>query len=363
MVLKTWMMLIMLCARVHGIRKVGITLNKKWNSTTYAVVHHVYFLYDTIDKSVHWEPYLLMEDYQPSPLHIYGHSYRTARIWDLEQYDVVIEASGTYPTNHVKEKYPHIKNVYFIQGPTYFESLERIIENKEMAAKISRRVDAVWLTPQYDYQATYSGEWMRQDKTAITPYLWSPRRLPKVHHYQKGTSARVGVYETNRGVYKMSMVPLFIANRAHRRQQNAISYLEACALKHIWGDVLLDIGKDLEIDVQLVKELVNIPQRYEEKKIGTVLSHHMLNGLNYLHMEALYMNMSLVHNSEYIKDCGYFYNDFDIEEGSEVLLHAIQNHDNNLEAYAKRSAKCLWRYSPENPVNVRHYESLLESLF
>ena len=88
----------------------------------------------------------------------------------------------------------------------------------------------------------------------------------------------------------------------------------------------------------------------------------MLNGLNYLHMEALYLNMSLVHNSEYIKKCGYYYPNFDVREGARVLRHAIKNHDSNIEIYAAASVKCLWKYSPENPDNIKHYELLLNEL-
>lgn len=52
----------------------------------------------------------------------------------------------------------------------------------------------------------------------------------------------------------------------------------------------------MDIDIDASPDLVDIPQHYADKRIGTVLSHHMRNGLNYLGLEALYMNMSLVHN-------------------------------------------------------------------
>ena len=350
----------LLCSSAHSLN-VGLTMNTKWNSTTFAVAHHIYFLYDTLERSETWEPTLLMES-DVHDVHIYGKTYRTKNIWDVATMDVVIEGCATYPDNRLKQRHPHIKFVHFNQGPFYFESLSGVRNNKEIAMTTQRRFDAIWVTPQYKWQAPYISEWSRTDDWAVTPYLWSPRRLATVNNYQTGTANRVGVYETNRGVYKMSMVPIMIANRAFRKGAN-ITHFETRAVRRIWTDYFRTILDDMDINIDASPDLVHIPQHYADKRIGTVLSHHLNNGLNYLYLEALYMNMSLVHNSEYIKDCGYYYPEFDIEEGARVLQHAITTHDTHLETYAKASAKCLWRYAPENPVNLKVYENLLEDLF
>lgn len=342
-------------------RTVGLTL-VKWNSTTYAVAHHVYFMYQLLERSQIWNPVMLMDDYFAPQFNIYGHQYNAQKIRNISNLDVIIEASASYPTNNLKQKYPHIKFVHFNQGPFYLSNAAFIGQNKEMPADINRRFDAIWLTPQYKWQAQYLSEYLRTDSWAITPYLWSPKRLAVKYNYQKGTANRVGTYETNRGVYKMSLVPIMIANRAFRRHVN-ISYYETPAVYRIWTDAFRKMINGLDIKVHAKPDLVEIPQHYSDKRIGTIVSHHLLNGLNYLHLEALYMNMSLVHNSEYIKECGYYYPGFDIEEGARVLRHAIETHDDNLQTYATASAKCLWKYAPENPVNLKLYENLLNDLF
>jgi hypothetical protein len=274
---------------------------------------------------------------------------------------VVVEAGGTYPGNP-QENNPHIKLAHFNQGPFYFESLKAFKNNREMATDFIHRRDALWVTPQYEWQAPYLSEWLRSESWQVTPYIWRPARLTNASSYQKKNARRVGVYETNRGVYKMSMIPIMIANQAHRQEENSIEYFETPAMKDMFTKEFKRLLSDLDIQVHAQKEMVRIPEQFEDKQIGTILSHHMLNGLNYLHMEALYLNMSLVHNSEFIKDCGYYYPRFDVKTGAEVLRRAMDTHDLNLEEYAAASAKCLWRYAPENPNNIKHYEQLLNHL-
>lgn len=337
-------------------------MNREWNSTTYAVAHHVYFIYDTLERSTLWQPTLLMESYTEPFVHIYGKTYRAKSVWDVVDMDVIIESSAAFPDNRLITRHPNKKFVHFNQGPFYFQSLTNLKANLQMPTHVIRRFHAIWVTPQYEWQAPFIAEWTRTNKWAVAPYVWSPKRLPTTYNYKPGTARRVGVYETNRGVYKMSIIPIMIGNRAFRDGTN-ISYFEAPALKHTWTDTYREVLDDFELNIHAKPGLVKIPQHYADERIGSIVSHQMRCGLNYLYLEALYMNMSLVHNSEYIKECGYYYPGFDIEEGARVLRHAIETHDDNLQAYATASAKCLWKYAPENPDNLKLYEKLLNDLF
>ena len=352
------------CIVAHQRKKVGLTMSIHWQLDSHAVAHHVYFIYDLLERSNKWEPTLLiLEPNIPGKIEWHGSYYRAKHAFDYADMDVVVESGGTFLDNRLKERYPHIKSVHFNQGPFYFAHLVGLIDpNKTVALKTSRRFDAIWVTPQYEWQAPYMSEWTRTDKWAVTPYLWSPKRMSKTTQYQPGTADRIGVYETNRGVYKMSMVPIMIGNRAYRRGAN-ISYFEVAGVQRIWNQNFQDVLNDMDLDIRAIPGLVYIPQHYSEQQIGTIVSHHLRCGLNYLHLEALYMNMSLVHNSEFIQDCGYYYHEFDIEEGARVLQHAMDTHDQQLDRYAAASAKCLWRYAPEHPENLKAYENLLEDLF
>ena len=71
------------------------------------------------------------------------------------------------------------------------------------------------------------------------------------------------------------------------------------------------------------------------------------------------MDLPLVHNSEFLKDVGYYYPDYDIQLGAAQLLRALTEHDTNIETYKARASTLLWQFSPDNPLVKEGYERLL----
>ena len=94
------------------------------------------------------------------------------------------------------------------------------------------------------------------------------------------------------------------------------------------------------------------------KEANVVVSHQLLNALNYTYLEALYFNIPLVHNSEYIKDAGYYYPDYDTILGAKALNEALTFHDKNLDDYKRRASRVIDRYSPTNPLVIEKYKKL-----
>ena len=75
-------------------------------------------------------------------------------------------------------------------------------------------------------------------------------------------------------------------------------------------------------------------------KFGSiVLSHQQDNALNYLYLEALYLNLPLLHNSEFISEAGYFYPDNDTEVARDQLDKIVNLHVENIENYKSMSRK------------------------
>ena len=94
-----------------------------------------------------------------------------------------------------------------------------------------------------------------------------------------------------------------------------------------------------------------------------IISHHWENGQNYLYYEALYGGYPLIHNSEFIRDLGYFYPDFDCQAGGEALVRAFEKHDKNLARYKAKSAEFLKTLDIKFPANIEAYSNELISLF
>ena len=88
-------------------------------------------------------------------------------------------------------------------------------------------------------------------------------------------------------------------------------------------------------------EFVSIPKTWDTNRIGTVVSHTLRNGLNYLWLEAIYSKMAVVHNSNDMLECGYYYDDFNVTDAKLALYDAVHNHDARFSEQMEKRAACL----------------------
>ena len=77
-------------------------------------------------------------------------------------------------------------------------------------------------------------------------------------------------------------------------------------------------------------------------------------------MEALYLGLPLIHNSEALINLGYYYPDFDIDMGAKQLKSAIINHDSCITEYTADARSFIGKFDPKLENNVRQYMELLK---
>jgi hypothetical protein len=77
----------------------------------------------------------------------------------------------------------------------------------------------------------------------------------------------------------------------------------------------------------------------------------------------LYGGYPLVHNSPLLRDLGYYYPDFDTQEGGRALLRAFDEHDRTLPEYRARARALLQQLDVAHPPNVEAYTRELLALF
>ena len=70
----------------------------------------------------------------------------------------------------------------------------------------------------------------------------------------------------------------------------------------------------------------------------------------------------LIHNSEFIRDFGYFYPDFDCQAGGNALVQAFETHDKNLGNYKAKATALLKTLDIQSPENIAVYSNELISL-
>ena len=275
-----------------------------------------------------------------------------------------------------------------VGGNKYIMDMEGVMFNLEdRQSGYDLDIDELWVIPQHwntckDYlRVLYN---LDESKVKQVPFVWDPMFLDK--HTAKYTNQpdkelnekmmpiylpnkdnankTISVFEPNLNVVKWSMIPTLIMEDYYRNggDFNKINLFGAKKLieNELYKGLLSKMDMFMKDPVK-----INIHPRVEIvialTNTDVVVAHQWENPLNYAYLDALYLNFPLVHNSPMIKDAGYYYPEFNIEEGRKQLEFAMNNHDGNIELYNDRSENVLTRYTGYNTGMVELYTKLLQN--
>ena len=241
----------------------------------------------------------------------------------------------------------------------------------------SQSLDDVWFVPQQEYHNKHYYDVFENVDSKPVPFVWNPMFLDEVENifnaaskttkYEPSDKKRIVCFEPNLDVLKYNMVPTLMTELAYRSERDSIDLYTICSGMNI-GVRQAFISHITKLDIYnagLLKVGGRYPMpEYLGKHTDIVVSHQWDNPLNYAYLDAMYLNYPIVHNADMVKDGGYYYKDFNIKMGSEVLIDAIKNHDNNIEDYNKRSDVVISRYmASRNPEIVETYDKLIDNLW
>lgn len=350
-------MLNVVVARVH---RVAIT-QARYNRTDWAVAHHVYFMYDSIDSLPDWEPYLVVSEWPGGePLEIFGRVYRTVSRKNMSGFTVGIASArhSDFPA--------HMASIVHVQGAEYFNMIDFMRANRTYPFELGNKYDTMWILPHHAWQGEFLSERNSIPSWHRAPYVWSPHILDYrgKYRYDKGNVRNVGVYESNIGIYKTSLTPMLILNKFARENPNTLRRWEVHGLRGLKSDELTNFVSSLTDALQIPFNVslwrAEIPKEMSTHSIGTVLSHQFTVGINNLYLEALHMNLALIHNSPFFKDCGYYYDELNVTDGVRALSNALETHDERLDEYMTKSKECLKEYDPLSSRNRIDFKILLD---
>lgn len=232
----------------------------------------------------------------------------------------------------------------------------------------------IWTLPAFRAScATYYGSGYRAP-VRVMPHLWSPVFLEQAvkaqglgaFQYVPGRKRwRLAVMEANICSVKSCHLPLLLADVAHRNDSRFIEHVRVyCSLELKTSSNFVTYARGMDLVCQ---GLATFEGRFPPVSImghmaDAIISHHWLNGQNYLYYEALYGGFPLIHNSNLIADCGYRYTDFDPESGALALLQAFREHDRNLEDYKARCSRFLATLDPLNPDNIHAFSAAISAV-
>ena len=300
--------------------------------------------------------------------------------------DLIVMAQGSAHIDVYRElSKKGIKITKHIMGAELNVFNETILfkDNKEARNLYTRNagtVSNVWISPHFFDTDRYFFETQYDCEAVVGPYVWDPRFIQ--HHidiFKSKDANETGLYkpsgklekrlstmEPNINMVKTSAVPIMTTERLYRKSPETLDKLSVFC-----GD---GIKKKTDM-VNFVKELDSykagkmfFEARYPIvwtllKHTDIVLCHQHQCALNYLYLDAAWMGYPVVHNSEYMKELGWYYDGNDVEKAAEYLKNIAYNFDNENhqnEEYIKKSRAFAYRYMIDNPENIRGYEKLID---
>jgi hypothetical protein len=296
----------------------------------------------------------------------------------MQTLDVVIEMSAQLDENWVHAfRARGGRYVWMRVGNDYVIDIERAMFNRPHGSLISSKpYDAVWTIPEFERSCGDYFRLMARAPLSILPHLWTPlffdkaiRALPEgaAWGYRPGRARwRLSMFEPNICMVKTSVIPMLVCEEAYRAKPGKVESVRVCNTLHLKDHPgFVHFARSLDI---VRHGVATFEGRHPVAGLlaqhgDCVVSHHWENGQNYLYYEALYGGYPLVHNSSFIRGYGYYYEDFDCQEGGRALLHALDTHDERLADYRCDSAKLLMTLDVGAPENVEAYTRELLRLY
>lgn len=293
-------------------------------------------------------------------------------------------------------KYMGTHLIRYISGNTYMTYTEMMIYGKHTDRKsaILPQNESIfsrtalftqnWIIPQNMEANSQLFQLLTRAPTIEAPFIWSPEiinqlmktplstKIPlNLSYVNRGKIKKIGVFEPNMSVLKWIMIPFYITENAYRKLPERISGIVLTnTIKNNTNTFDIDYFKKFISNSNLQQDnKVTYIGRYQLLEtmiihnIDVVVSHQWGNPLNYLYLELAWMGWPVVHNAELCKDVGYYYNGYDIENGSNQLINAILSHDQNIQSYIKRNRKAISKYLTTNKELQDKYRILITNLY
>jgi hypothetical protein len=322
-------------------------------------------------------------------------------------FDVVISIGYELELNIIKIlKLMKTKIVSYNCGNNYIIDSECMLYNQHPSKKnqvnyIKKNdlipYDIIWSIPQMTNTNQYYWSTLMRTKCIEVPFVWSNSSIKlaaiaenKTYtdflYVNKGNEKKIVIFEPNISIMKWCGPSLLVCENAYRKYVNDNkendNKNEENKIKQVFVNNMYNKGNDKSINTfnmdaftlfvnnldLCVDGKISIEARFNSLLfISTfadiVVSHQWENNLNYLYFDMAWMGWPIVHNASLCKDVGYYYDQFNYEEGGNKLIDCLNNHDKNINEYMIRNRQAIDKYLTTNKELQEKYKILISNLF
>jgi hypothetical protein len=369
--------------------KIGITLNipdSPIGLFSNGIGQNVIFLYELF-SNMNYDVYFIVINIPANISEYFG--MKNKKLIEFNKiknsdFDIIIQMGITIPVDLLETlQKANVKTIAYKCGNDYFFETEQIlfkhgggsnIKNQtESITEYNLLFDEIWSIPQMAKTNISMWKTLYRTKCIEIPFVWSPSILEEYEksismsltYKPKESSKKCAIFEPNLNFQKWFYPALLVCENAYRVNPS-LTHVYITNIKE--DSIDMPYANSLLRSFDLVKnKKVSIESRYNSlyfltKYADIAVSHQFENPLNYLYLDLAWMGWPIVHNAHLCKDVGYYYNDFDYEEGGKMIDYVISNHDNIHEEYREKNRKLLDRYLPTNKQVQATYAKLINDL-
>ena len=260
--------------------------------------------------------------------------------------------------------------------------------NEWLRTSLETKADLILYSPHFEFQKQYlsltSG--VSEEKVLTCPYIWHPffiQAMSRIREKRFGEAydlafkrddyrnKAVACVEPSIYFMKTNLLPILILNHVHEQDSELMSkgyiFNSKSLLNSNEAESLRRKLNMLQGFKDGVLELSNRFPMYDimANKARVLVSHQILNSLNYTYFEFALSGYPFVHNSDLLSDYGYYYEGNNVLDAAEKTKEAL-NHDllssKELSAYNDSCLEMIWKHSPDNSKNISDYVGLIKSV-
>ena len=311
----------------------------------------------------------------------------------LSNFDLVIIMGYEIETEIIKQlRYLKTKVIYYLCGNSYIMDSEKILYDQHSVRDCGKYVnksdyilyDEIWCIPQMTNTNRYYIQTLQRCKCIEVPFIWSPNAIKLamiaekkmydeiIYKKNEEPSKKIVIFEPNISIMKWCFPSLLVCENAYRKnnelikqvfvnnitdKKTGINNFNLTSFNKIVNN--LDLCSDKKVSVETRYPTLG----FISKHADIAVSHQLENNLNYLYFDLAWMGYPIVHNASLCKDVGYYYDQFNYEEGGEILTNCIKNHDATLDDYILNNRNAINKYLTTNDELQHKYIHLIQSLF
>jgi hypothetical protein len=362
--------------------KIAITVNMSIAFWTNGMQQNIVFLYEILKKAGH-DCYYITQNKPSTTLSL---NHKGMMLDDLlsdknEVFDIVLVCGFELLPNmysSLKKRSSKTKFILIHYGNKLLDDMHHGLtgpESVKTPVNVDKfKFDQIWTSPHYGFALNYIKAYHQNENVKICPYIWGSYFVDKKieflksknlnPYFDKNAVNQVCIFEPNRTTSKNCLIPVMITERFNQIFGNELKSVNVfCCEKIRERKFFKEFIKSTQAGKR--KEFMFFNNRWGSLeafcKFGkTLISHQVYNELNYSHLEAMYLDMPVIHNSKLLMDYGYFYPEFDVDMGAKQIKNVLLNHYNNIGDYKKDVKKLLHKFSCDNIDNINAYSSMLD---